>query len=129
LAREKLDIVVQRGAPKAVRDELLAEAKLSLAKMERVSGLDGLVFLDRPELSRRYDDVAAAINESVKADGDPDPLAALARDRQEFYREVIKLIYRHSTNRVAAKALVDRIFEEAGLGRLPKSALALITKM
>jgi molecular chaperone HtpG len=129
LAREKLDIVEQRGAPKSVRDELLAEAKVSLAKMERASGLDGLVFIDRPELSRRYQELAVAINERADPTAQSDPLAELPEQRRQFYRELVRLIYRHSTNRVAAKALVDRIFDEAGLSHLQQGTLeALITK-
>jgi molecular chaperone HtpG len=129
IAREKLDIVAQRGAPKAVQDELLAEAKVSLAKLERLSGLDALVFVDRPELVRRYNEVAAAVKQRAASADDEDALASLPPEKQAFYREVVRLIYRHSANRNAAKSLVDRIFDEVGLSRLtPDAVKNMITK-
>lgn len=128
LVREKLDIIEQMTAPKSIRDELLAEAKMSLAKMERVSGLDGLVFLDRPELANRYKEIAHAVDKRAKEKPFDDPLAELPAEKQLFYRELVRLIYRHSRNRIAAKSLVDRIFMGEGLLPLPTEALSAITK-
>ncbi len=115
LAKERLAIIVQGGAPQATRNELLAEAKISLAKMAKVSGLDGLVFADRLELTQRYQALGDILDRVSDAEHGADPLGGLPEEKRAFYREMIRLIYKCSTNRVAAKALVDRILADAGL--------------
>lgn len=119
LAKQKIDIIVQRGAPKGTRDELLAEARLSLAKMARVSGQDGMVFLSRPELAQRHDVLNSRIEGLKDVAEDADPLGGLPEEKRTVYREAIRLIYRFSPNRVAAKALVDRILADVGLPPMP----------
>ena len=90
--------------------------------MAKVSGLDGLVFLDRPELAQRYETLDAALNGLSDIEDEADPLGGLPEERRAFYREMIRLIYKCSTNRIAAKALVDRILADAGLRPLSAEA-------
>jgi molecular chaperone HtpG len=127
-AKEKIEIVRQRSAPKATLEVLLAEARASVAKMGKISGSESFAFLDRPELVRRYESLRDTVDALADLDDSVDPLAALPRKRQEFYREMIQLIYKCSLNRVAAKALVDRILADAGVVPAPGVDGQSITK-
>lgn len=126
--KERIEIISQRGAPKATREELLAEAKISVAKMGKVSGLDNFTFLNQPELVRRYEEVGARISKLSHDDFDADPLGTLPSERREFYREVIRLIYKCALNRTAAKSLVDRILADAGAPPLAAETDALLSR-
>jgi Histidine kinase-, DNA gyrase B-, and HSP90-like ATPase len=131
LVLEKTSIISQRGVPRDTRRELVAEAKVSLAKLEKLAGLDSFVFLDHGELKDRYETAAARVERAASTKVDLDPLGHLPKARQKLLREMVRLIYRCSTNRLAARALVERIFQEEGLPppREPEteSGLNLIT--
>jgi molecular chaperone HtpG len=120
LLGEKASIIQQRGLPEDTRRQLLAEAKGSLARLEKVAGLDGFVFLNHGELQNRYDAAVRRLGQSSVAKMDLDGLGHLPKARQRFLRELVRLVYKCSVNRVAARSLIERIFAEEGLAPPPE---------
>src|ERR1700734_1064651 len=115
LVFEKSSIIAQRGVPKETRRELTAEAKSSLAKMEKLAGGDSFVFIDRSELQGRFQTAATRLKQSRDAKADLDPLRPLPERKKKFLRELVRLVYQCSVNRVAARSLIERIFVQEGL--------------
>jgi hypothetical protein len=57
-----------------------------------------------------------------------DPLGHLPKGRQRLLKEVVRLIYQCSVNRVAARSLIERIFAHEGLPPPVPDREGLITK-
>ena len=112
IARQKLGIVAQSGLSKPNRQALLASIEPVLRTMEKVAAMQ-LLADERAEA--RAEIVAALRSEAEQLDSEMSvatPLARMEPDKRAMYEHFIGLIYECSTNRVAAKALVDRILDK-----------------
>lgn len=110
VAREKIAILGQGALQGGERGGLTSAVEQSLAEMARIAGMD-LLAEDAPEAMREEvavlrRDLAHALDEGSPASS---PLARLPEDRRRMYEHLFELVYECSTNRTAAKALVDRI--------------------
>lgn len=108
--REGLSILRQGSLPLPERDRVALTVELALMRAEKHVGPAGLVD-DQHEVTRialeelRIELDELASDEVVHAS----PLDRLTPERRAFYEEMFALIYSCSTNRAAAKSLVDRI--------------------
>jgi molecular chaperone HtpG len=105
---ERLAIVSQRALSEAALTTVLAGADLSLARMAKIAALD-FWGVTRPAMLQRVE----ALEEQVRAAAEGKPqtgaLSALPPDKRFAYEEAFALIYECSSNRSAAKALIDRM--------------------
>ncbi len=109
IAEEKIAIIEQRGIGKAERKRMALEVEKLLLKMskindskflnERVGGRGTRITSFRAKLSSLLNDKVVSAS----------PLARLPDRKRRSYERFFELIYACSTNRVAAKALIDRI--------------------
>lgn len=108
-AKQKLAAVAQGGLSSSDRQALLCGVEPILRQMEKIAGMD-LLADERSEA--RIAVVAELRTELAGLDGDAPVAAPLARmepEKRAMYEHLFGLIYECSVNRVAAKALVDRI--------------------
>lgn len=124
-AEERVEVIEQGGLSQAAREAEAIKAEAALATMERLSGPDLLEAVETAELRAAAGEVRSRLAAAIGVDGARDPLDALPTDEQARYREMINLIYECSANRVAAKALVDRIMTKVvtGLTSAPGEAV------
>jgi len=110
VATEKIAIVAQGSLGQAERQAISLATEQTIMQMERIAGMD--LFADsEPETLRAgaallRQDLATAMSEAVPA---ASPLARLPAERRAMYEHLFDLVYECSTNRTAAKALIDRI--------------------
>lgn len=105
-------ILIQGALSKAEQRRLIAQAAQMLDQLRKQSARDlfplqdGVIPLD---VIQSFEEAIEDLrNDEVSAD----PLELLPKSKQKVYRGVFDLIYQCSTNRVAAKALVDRMLEQ-----------------
>ncbi|MGH2550233.1 MAG: hypothetical protein ACRDHN_12635 [Thermomicrobiales bacterium] len=109
-AKEKLGIIAQGSLGTVERNAMALTVEQTLLQIERVAEMSLLddddsverrvIISDlRQELARVMKDVAAECS----------PLARLSAEKRAMYEHLFELVYACSTNRTAAKALVDRI--------------------
>lgn len=109
IAEEKLAIIDQRSISTSERNRLAFEVEKVLLKMAKINEMKSL----GEPLSERVDRITLLRNklssllneETVSAS----PLARFPSRKRRIYERFFELIYECSTNRVAAKALIDRI--------------------
>lgn len=109
IAEEKLAIVEQRSIGKAKRNRMAFEVEKALLKMDKINEIKALeehadtkaarIGSLRFKLASLLDDKASTAS----------PLARFPERKRRAYERFFELIYTCSANRVAAKALVDRI--------------------
>jgi Histidine kinase-, DNA gyrase B-, and HSP90-like ATPase len=108
--KERLQILQQGGIRREARKVQTAQIYSSLQKMDRLADSNDLEaekerFVGRiSKLRQLVQDTAAASASS--------PLELLPPHKRAMYGLMIDLIYDCSVNRIAAKSLVDRIFEK-----------------
>jgi molecular chaperone HtpG len=109
VATERLSVLTQGGLEGAARDALALEVDQGLLRMEKIAGLKTLLPDEegelRPVIAGLRNDARAALQEDQQIS----PLDRLPLAQRGMYKHFIELIYECSTNRAAAKALVDRI--------------------
>jgi hypothetical protein len=108
-AEEALGIIAQGGVGQAKRKRLALSAEQSLLKMSKIAGMD-LLAEQREERSTRIEALRLKIGELMN-DAAPvaSPLMRLPEKQRKIYEHFFELVYECAVNRVAAKALVDRI--------------------
>ena len=109
IAEEKLAIIEQGGIGKAERKRMALEVEKALLRMsnineskfhdERAGGYAARTTSLRTKLSSLLNDKAVATS----------PLSRLPDRKRRTYEQFFELIYACSSNRIAAKSLVDRI--------------------
>jgi hypothetical protein len=111
VANEKIEIVAQASLPPAHRKELARSAGLAISSMEKIARMDGLDLTADQKLAPRVRTVKVRLNEALgrSSDESQSPLAHLSPTKRKMYEHMFSLIYDCSANRLAAKALVDRI--------------------
>ena len=109
IAEEKLAIIEQGGIGKAERNRMALHVEKVFLKMSKIN--------DSKFLNERADwrvariksfraKLSSLLNDKVVATS---PLARLSVRKRRTYERFFELIYACSTNRIAAKALIDRI--------------------
>ena len=109
IVEEKLAIIEQRSIGRTERNRLALEVEKLLLRMVKVNEMKCLEEpsherVDRITLLREK--LSSLLNEEVNSGS---PLARLSCSKRRTYEHFFELIYECSTNRVAAKALIDRI--------------------
>jgi molecular chaperone HtpG len=104
-----LGVIAQGGVGRGGRERLAVSAEQTLLRMAKVAGMD-LLAEGRHERIMRIEGLrhklGGLMNDTTPIES---PLMRLAEDKRRNYEHFFELIYECSTNRVAAKALVDRI--------------------
>ncbi|OHV15330.1 hypothetical protein BK022_19830 [Methylorubrum extorquens] len=107
---EKLGVLEQGSVGKVEANSIALSIEQSLLQMEKVAGLDLLVEDCPDELRKIVVDLRDMLQRMMR-DGlsEDTPLARLSADKRAMYEHLFELVYSCSTNRSAAKALIDRI--------------------
>lgn len=109
-ARERLAIVEQGGLSASARSAQLAVVDSNLARMSKmIEGAD--FFSDSSRLSKQLETLQAHCK-ALKTGHAQVPLAHLPPKQRKTYEHFFGMIYECSANRVAAKALIDRLIEK-----------------
>ena len=107
--RGTLDIIVQGSVSRPECERLALSAEQRLMQMDKIAEMD-VVAEDAEDQQERIEclkgELSAAMNDEVDISS---PLMRLPEAQQKMYEHFFELIYQCSVNRVAAKALVDRI--------------------
>lgn len=107
---ERLSIVRQGSLRASGRRSQLVAIDDALGRMAKLVNANELTEI-RPKLAASLENLRDKVR-SIAKDTDTSPLSVLPAKRQATYGHLFELIYECSTNRVAAKALVDRILEK-----------------
>ncbi|MCY4560201.1 MAG: ATP-binding protein [Chloroflexi bacterium] len=109
IAEETLAIIEQHSIGKTERNRRALEVEKILLKMSKINEM---TILDEPSSNRiqRITHLRAKLSSLMEEEFIPaSPLARLPSRKRRAYERFFALIYECSTNRVAAKALIDRI--------------------
>jgi len=118
--RERLEVMGQGGLDEDALSQSAAAVEAGLRRLETLTSAP-LLSDARAELEKMAANLRQAAEGASRPGAAGDPLAHLPSQDQAFYRRMFTLIYAHSANRSAAKALVDRVIQrEIGAG--PSSA-------
>jgi molecular chaperone HtpG len=107
--REKIGILKQGSLGATDRKELARGVQRSLATMEKIAGMDGFGFDDDGALGAVIQDLRVDLELALGEATSGSPLGSLTSAKRKMYQHLFSLIYECSANRIAAKALVDRI--------------------
>ena len=107
---QKTSVIVQGSLSLTDCEALVVSAEPALLQMERIAAMKVLADERPEELRGVVADLRAELAALMK-DGLPEasPLARLPSEQRSMYEHLFGLVYECSANRVAAKALVDRI--------------------
>lgn len=112
--QQTLDIIGQGGVGRPERERLALSAEQSLMKMGRIAGME-VDLDDAPDQNQRVASLKAKLSAAMSDNaGISSPLTRLPEPQRQMYEHLFELIYDCSTNRVAAKALIDRILLRIG---------------
>jgi molecular chaperone HtpG len=112
---ERLQILRQGGIGREARKLQAAQIDSALQKMERLANAPDLE-ADQTKLHSRVGKLRERV-QAVASASPISPLELLAPHKRAMYGQMFDLIYDCSSNRVAAKALVDRILEKIVVGK------------
>lgn len=107
---QKISVIAQGSLSVTHCETLVASAETGLERMEGIAAMKALAD-ERPEelisvIAELRTRMAAVANEELP---ETSPLARMPSEQRSMYEHLFGLIYECSANRVAAKALVDRI--------------------
>jgi hypothetical protein len=97
------------------RGAIIAAAETAQLKLDRVAAAP-LLGDTAEDLKIRIAELRTDLSNVGAGGSASDPLDHLPEDERVFFRRMITTIYSHSTNKIAAKTLIDRILEH----ELPK---------
>ena len=109
---QTIGILTQGALSKAEQRRLVAQAAQMLEQIRKQSERELFPLQDGAMPADVIQSFQGAIEDLRDNDVAADPLEVLPKSKQKVYRDVFGLIYHCSTNRVAAKALVDRMLEQ-----------------
>jgi molecular chaperone HtpG len=109
IASEKIAIIAQGTLPPSERKQLARSAEKAIAAMEKIAHMDGLDLDPDQSLKPRVTRIQKKLLAAMGKGGASSPLATLPAAKRKMYEHLFALIYECSSNRVAAKSLVDRI--------------------
>jgi molecular chaperone HtpG len=109
--RERLDVIAQGGLDASARRLAVASIEAAVQRLQKLAAMP-LLTGEAGRLHSLIDHLGKDLAGAAETDAAGDPLAHLAPEEQAFFRRMVSMIYAHSINRTAAKALVDRILEK-----------------
>ena len=111
--QELLSILAQRSLPAAKARELLSSATKALHQMTKLAGRP-TVAAHAIALRKRIHTLQEDLAQHTDQPQPYSPLMGLPPDQRQSYERFFSLVYECSTNRNAAKALIDRILLRIG---------------
>ncbi|TPN84174.1 hypothetical protein FJ987_02760 [Mesorhizobium sp. CU2] len=110
--RGRLEILRQGALGRAQRKVSVLAIEATLLRLDKLANLDSLSDV-AVDLERRIVGLRAALtNMAGEAEANGGPLERLPAPKRAMYEHMVELIYDCSTNRKAAKALIDRIIQK-----------------
>lgn len=107
---ERLDIIGQKSVGTAKRESIAQDAERSIVEMEKIAESPLIEAETAGGLRQSVQSLRSELAGSLKAKSLPrSPLARLPNEKRAMYEHLFELVYECSTNRTAAKALIDRI--------------------
>jgi molecular chaperone HtpG len=108
--RETIGIIKQGSVGKPERERLALSAEQALLQMGKIAGMDVLVSHGGEEAQATIRALKGHLGKVMKDEvAVSSPLMRLPKVQRKTYEHFFELIYQCSANRVAAKALIDRI--------------------
>lgn len=108
-AKETIEIIKQGSVGRPERERLALSAEQTFLQMTKVASMEILAegFEDRKKV---IDKLKTKLKSAMSdPHSESSPLMRLPKARRKMYEQFFELIYQCSANRVAAKALIDRI--------------------
>ena len=106
---ETLGVIEQGGVGRAAQDRLALTVDQTLLKMAKVAGME-LLAEGKDGRSAKIDELQGRLRILMdETSPSNSPLMRLSPEKRESYENFFELVYECSSNRVAAKALIDRI--------------------
>lgn len=112
MGEERLAVIEQGAVSAARREELVRETLQLQKQMQRIVSAPALLEADVREMSDQVSQMSSHIESLSNTPEETDALALLPAEERPMYEHMFDLIYSCSTNRMAAKALIDRIMEK-----------------
>lgn len=110
-AVETVATIAQGSVGKAERERLALSAEQTFVKMDKVAGTK-LLIDSVEQRSAEIADLRVRLKSLMKDGADAtSPLTRLPEEKRRAYEQFFELVYACSTNRVTAKALIDRIMQ------------------
>lgn len=109
-ASDRLQVVEQGALSESATAAEIGRTYQCLAKLKRITEADVLAGEQKQELGQRVEQLEEAVAKLSDQASD-DPLHLVPPAKRDAYRDVLGLIYECSSNRAAAKSLVERIIE------------------
>lgn len=108
-AREKLDILAQGTLSEAARKGVVSDVDRTIAPMAKIAEIGDLAAEAETVLKPRIEKLREELDTLAARAPAESPLARLPDNKRAMYEHLFELVYECSTNRTAAKALIDRI--------------------
>jgi molecular chaperone HtpG len=106
---ELLSRVEQGVVRKRARSVIQREIVGMLSDLERIAGTDLFPTRMQKSLQRKLEKLRHRYTEASGVEADSDILASLPRARRSAFQQFVELLYECSSNKAAAKLLVDRM--------------------
>ncbi len=106
---ERLNILEQGVLKKNHIEAIVQEIQGEMHEIKRVADAQILCDEDRNQLAVRHNELESRLKIAKRIKDEVDPFPHLPKKERDIVQKMIGLIYECSTNRIAAKALVDRI--------------------
>lgn len=108
--QETIGVIKQGSVGQAERQRLALSADQALLQMEKIAAKDVLVADGNKENEATIRTLKSRLGKAMKDESAvSSPLMRLPKAQRKIYENFFELIYQCSANRVAAKALIDRI--------------------
>lgn len=108
-AREKLNILAQGTLGEEARKGMISDVDRTIAPMTKIAEMDELAAETETILKPRIKKLREELDTLAERTAAESPLARLPDHKREMYEHLFGLVYECSTNRIAAKALIDKI--------------------
>lgn len=109
---QQLDILAQGALGEAASTEIARSAELGITRLEKAAGPYDEGSDERQAMRARTAAQRERLSGLPLDNKSCSPFERLPADKREAYKEIVDLIYECSVNRVAARALVDRMLEK-----------------
>ncbi len=106
---QQLEVLEQGALGSSASSDLARTIGSAIARLEKAVGPDDLIDEERRAIRARIEAQRTRLVTSGADEQPATPLDRIPSEKRGVYQEMIDLIYECSTNRVAAKSLVDRI--------------------
>ncbi len=109
VAREKLAILAQGTLGEAARNAMVAEVERSIVPMTKIAAMEDLAADAEERLRPKIEELRGKLDTLANRSPTESPMARLPEEKRSMYEHLFELVYECSANRVAAKALIDRM--------------------